>query len=634
VAKALAKVPADRFASAREFVEELSAPAGGAGRDGRRVRRLVAVIGGTTLVVLASVLVWGIGRGHNGGRFAVQDRTQLTFTGSATTPAISADGKQVAYVGRGCVASVCSSGIEVLDLGTGTKRRLVDGVAVTPEGENLHWSRDRRFLLFRGRIGTRLGTYLVSTLGDNPRPVSSLTTGTALVSGQDSLLIVLTKTQDTVGWVAMATLAGEYRDSVPIHLGKLGELLGAIVWPGGQWMVVETVTQSSAERSAPLHHGYRVVDRLGHQRDSIRVPEDDGTWTVVLPDAFWMQLLSSGAIIRIPFDAKTGRFSAAWDTVLTVPPLAYFGFLGFDVTEDGRSVVYSAGTPEYELWALDLADALKENWRPEHKLGSSTSPDEIELSPDGTRMLDVRSVATSEGGGRDIILRPFGGGAEVMHWPVDSVVDVEWMPDGQAFSYAERVAGHVRLVTVDARTGTRQSPVEIPDRDLGAFASLSDGGWAWTSSPSSPRNLRLWRRGEREPRVLPLLTDELWLDVVTADPQQRRLALLGGVSVDSLFLDVTVLPEGQTSRWATFSSQGSPHLAWWLGDGSLVVWIQGEGQGLLYRVTGPRRVERLGTIPRSLVGVSLSRDGRRVVLVTRDFRGDVWLAHLKRTGGN
>jgi hypothetical protein len=65
-----------------------------------------------------------------------------------------------------------------------------------------------------------------------------------------------------------------------------------------------------------------------------------------------------------------------------------------------------------------------------------------------------------------------------------------------------------------------------------------------------------------------------------------------------------------------------------------VVWIQGEGQGLLYRVTGPRRVERLGTIPRSLVGVSLSRDGRRVVLVTRDFRGDVWLAHLKRTGGN
>jgi len=41
-----------------------------------------------------------------------------------------------------------------------------------------------------------------------------------------------------------------------------------------------------------------------------------------------------------------------------------------------------------------------------------------------------------------------------------------------------------------------------------------------------------------------------------------------------------------------------------------------------------RHIERLGTIPRPTDMVTASLDLRRLAVRTRDFRGDVWLAHL------
>ena len=612
VARALAKVPADRFGSAGELVEALAASGNVPGRATHRWRRALAIGGSTLLLAAVALVVWWVGRRHAAGTFVARDKTQLTFTGNAGSPAISADGKQVAYVAKGCTAGSCRSRVEVLDLGTGTTRVLVDDVT---GAENLRWSQDRRFLLFSGSIGSRLGTYLVSTLGDHPRSISITTTSATFVPGQDSLLLSLPHARDSMGWVAVATLAGEYRDSVPIHLERPGELGEAFVWPGGRWIVVEAAV--GAEGSSAYRHAYLVVDRRGRQRDAIHVPGEDDTWAFVRPDALWMQLVSSGNLVRIPFDGKAGRFTGAWDTVLAA------GSLGFDVSEDGQSLVYADGSAEYGLWALDLADALKGKFPPGRRLRSGTIGDVVRLSPDGTSILDCRTVATGGGQGSDIVLLPFQGGAEIMHRPVDSLLSVEWSPDGQAFIYAEKVAGRVRLVTVDVRTGRQQSPVEMPDSDVRGVRLMSDGAWAWPGG----RGAHLWRSGERSPRVLPMLRDELALAGLIPAPNERRLALLGSISQDSAYLDVAQLPERPPTRWAAFA--GTTARGWWLADGSIVVWIQeSEDQGTLYRVTGPGRVEPLGIIPRAVRSVSLSQDGRRVALVTFDSRVDVWLAHL------
>ena len=359
------------------------------------------------------------------------------------------------------------------------------------------------------------------------------------------------------------------------------------------------------------------------------------TWEASTASAFWIQSWHRPfPIVRVPFDTATGRFSGPGDTAL----MTSTG--GFDASEDDGSLVYADGTAEYGLWALNLADALKGHFPSAPRLPAGTSPVTCSLSPDGTRLLLLRTVTSGGREGRDIVLLPFQGGAALAHWLVDSLLDdvsVQWMPDGRSFSYAERAPGGVLLVTVDVRSGLRHTAREIPDRYAQAFMPLSGGGWAWWSG--SERREHIQPGDAREAAPLPALEDEVFSGVgVREAPSHNAVASYAWpATYDTLFVDVTALPRGPTIRWAAF---GSPlwSLAgfgiWWLGDGSLIAWLQEkEGQSVLYRVKGPGRVERLGVIPRSLAGFSMTPDGRRVAMVTRDFRGDIWLAHLRRTGG-
>ena len=100
VAKALAKVPADRFPSAGEFVRALSgAVAPGSPGATSRIRPLLpaSVVGAVVLAVVTWALL------HRSTTRVVQpDRVQLTFTGNARTPALSADGRRLAYCTRQC----------------------------------------------------------------------------------------------------------------------------------------------------------------------------------------------------------------------------------------------------------------------------------------------------------------------------------------------------------------------------------------------------------------------------------------------------------------------------------------------------------------------------------------------------
>jgi hypothetical protein len=194
-------------------------------------------------------------------------------------------------------------------------------------------------------------------------------------------------------------------------------------------------------------------------------------------------------------------------------------------------------------------------------------------------------------------------------------------------------------VTVDAASGSRQSVVSIPDSSVIAFTPLK-GGWAWI--PSYNR-IRVWPAGQAEPRDLNFTNEAFVYDIAAASSRPWLASVALNAGQDSAFVDVTVLPSGRITRWATFktaagSATPGSGLQWprvsWLADGSLVLWTQEtEAAGTLYRIRGPARVERLGTISGALQSFSISIDGHRAVLVTNQFKGDVWLARVARAGG-
>src|SRR6185312_4358707 len=183
--KALAKTPADRFASAGDFVRALEAglkpaaptvahPAAAAPRRSR-LTLAVAVVAVVADLGVAAVAIgaWAM-RGRStpvaGSQASLSSKTQLTVSGGIYYPAISPDGKQLAFVERHCTSADCTYSIVEQDVGGSTTRSILDGATAIYE---LRWSPDRRNLMMNGTIGGRFGSYMLSALGGPPRFLTS-----------------------------------------------------------------------------------------------------------------------------------------------------------------------------------------------------------------------------------------------------------------------------------------------------------------------------------------------------------------------------------------------------------------------------------------------------------------------------
>src|SRR5437667_417969 len=344
-----------------------------------------------------------------------------TVTGKATIPAISGDGKQVAYVVKRCTGATCSYRIEIQDVGGGESRRVIDGATAL---YSIRWSPDRRFLIFGGTIASRFGDYIVSTLHGTPRYLG-IVMATFFPDG-DSLLVTPFQNRESTVWVWITTLDGDHRDSIRIEDVNLPAVVPVA---GGRWMVVRSSMQENPE--------WRIMDRRGRGRDRFRLP---GTPPDLSPPrtaagALWLQLRKQGsrrwAVVRVPIDARSGTFAGRADTVLVTSQG------DFDITADRGAVVYGEGTDQYSVWAVDLTDALRGRFAAQQRLLSSTSQTWGAVSPDGDRVV-VAHRGPGLGGERDVIdVVSSAGHAILTHAPSGALVSffgpVGWMPDGAAF---------------------------------------------------------------------------------------------------------------------------------------------------------------------------------------------------------
>ena len=162
VAKALAKVPADRYATAGDFAKALDPP------EPDRLRQWLGESRPRVWITVAAaaacaLLAWGWVALRQ--RPAVEaEPVQITFTGNADVPAISRDGRRLAFVTRDCdSADTCMRTIVVQDL-DGVARSVV--AIHRRQIDDLTWSHDDRFLVFHEIDDATYGTlFAVSTLG-------------------------------------------------------------------------------------------------------------------------------------------------------------------------------------------------------------------------------------------------------------------------------------------------------------------------------------------------------------------------------------------------------------------------------------------------------------------------------------
>src|SRR6478672_7592139 len=237
----LAKLPADRFATAAEFANALrdsGAPGGSAPSSALtpakpHTSRAMAVAAGAGLGLVVGIggAVF-MGRGNaapNAG--AELTRVQVTFTGIAGRPAITPRGDVLAYVQRRCDQRrhegfthyetlrlgddpvPCRSQLIVQDTGATTP---VTVIADAPWITSLRWTPSGSSLVIAAQLDSaRQGTFVVPRLGGTARRIGPAAVIDMHATADSVLLVPGTRERGTAAWAQIVVLAsGAVADSI------------------------------------------------------------------------------------------------------------------------------------------------------------------------------------------------------------------------------------------------------------------------------------------------------------------------------------------------------------------------------------------------------------------------------------
>ena len=610
VSKALAKTPADRFASAGEFSRALELKGGtdamATPTVSARARpsRRTALLAGLAAAVIVAGGAYALKRRPAPRVLAATlgQRTQLTTSGAVLVPAISPDGKQLAYVTRHCAAGKCTYSAMVQDVGGATTRTILEGATAAYLVE---WSPDRRNLVFSGTIADRAGTYVISALGGTPR---FLTPGVAtFFSGGDSLLLGPAYRPDSVFWIRVAALDGTVHDS--IRVAGPGQGIAAISsMPGAEWFVT-LVLQSP-------HGLWQIIDRAGTVADHVVNACTCGG--IATRDAVWLSRLGDGtgeSVVRIAVDPLTGKLAARQDTMATEL------FTNFSLTADGEGMVIDEGTYDFSVWAVDLANVVKGTYPEQQRVAHASSPVSATISPDGARLLVRRSVPI--GGSRveqRFSLMPFAGGSETALGGTDRPSQAFWA-DSVTVAVERLTPRGLHLSQIDVRTHAVRNEMDLPDSAV-AWATALSNGWAWIPAAGD----RIIVRRDGKTREYPRPPWYAILYGVFADASGHRLFYDGSdkATADSLGVGVLSLDDGAETQWASMVAELGRITP--LTDGSLFVQLsRTQGSLSFFKLTGPSQLQSLGDSPRPLRMISVSADMTRAAALERDYRADAWM---------
>ena len=609
VFKALSKVPADRYTSAGDFARALESAQSVANSGAThstvprsRTRTIAAVMAGIVVVGGAAIAMKNSNGRNLNASAALRDRTQLTFTGKTSTPALSADGKQLAYFIKECKGADCRYAIEVQDVGSTTTHRVLDKATA---GYNLEWSPDRRNLMMNGTIDGRSGNYVVSALGGAPRWV---TTGAAtFFAGGDSLLLGAPGPSDSGFVVRFAGLGGGVRDSVRIP--GVGQVLATLLAVPGTARFVALIVQSPGGLWQVFERNGKVTDQLHNSCTCGGVASQDAIWmTRAGPTA-------AEAVVRVALDSSSGKFATHQDTI-------YSGqFTGVSVTADGTQMAVDDGSYAHSVVATTLPELLQGKLPAGAPLIQASNTVSASVSPDGARLLARRTVPAAKGVDEvRLSVMPFAGGPEQPLIVTGSPYLTYWADSVTVVASTLTPAG-TRLTALDVRTGAAGSTITLPDSGR-VRSTLLRNGWAWITSRHD--KIIVDQNGRRHEIAMPKWFTSLSSLEASADGSRLAVIGWGSATSDTLRVDVVPTAGGASAPW--FRSFGEQGTVRWLADGSVAATIWSGPEAVsLFKLTGPDQVQRLGAIPHVATQFDYSADLKRVTMGWAEYRGDAWM---------
>ena len=603
VARALAKVPADRYASAAELVRALQRP-----ETSRRVpSRQVATLLGTLLVLGLGAAATFLFRRHAPTMPVAQQ--QLTYTGHAGSPAISPDGRRVAY-------ATSNRSLVVQPVDGGAPITLVPPTRFI---YNPRWSGDGAAILFTmfrdtvvdGRIKLA-ATWMVPSGGGPAHEV--LPDIEAFDAGPDTLTAVWAQRNPSrIELVELAT--NRIVRSIPIP-DSVGAVQGIAWSPNRKWIAFTA----------------RVVGLVPSQGGPARHIAGEGWNPRWAPsgDALFFLHDTSGAVElrRIAVDPGKGVARGDAERVLSLPHAT-----DFDLGTNG-TVVYTQGVRSQQAVAITLANGRVEEMHPLTQ--GTASVEDVGISWDGSTVAYSRLA----GGKGRVEIVPFAGG-QAQPGPSASGRDggPSWSPDGTQLAFhSTDSSGAIRLMVARYPGGVAQAVGTAAPGERGSWSA--DGKWLAYKTDDQKRISLVNLANQTESFVS--VPDSLGTTYCCSilSPDGRQLV----VSTIRKWTDWgrLVLAVADGSSWRSLREPfGESFPIGWTQNGWLFLWnhraLQGESgliRSELWRLRVPDgSAEFVAALPDGVGGCSMAQDGRHGACIQFSGQSDLLVVTGLRDGG-
>ena len=629
VARALAKVPADRFPRAAHFADALTARQAMPGWPTSRIRRAAGL---TLLIALGALGAFGLSRllRKPAAPPLPPEIIQLTSSGRATSPIFSPDGSQVAYAIRDCdTAGLCRQRLLVREVAENTERAIVEGVIGTLRVWG--WSPNGLRILYAVYHSEGVTAYLVPRLGGTPTRLGPYTAGG--FAGTDDTLYLHPYQTAWVGRMDVVSAAtGEVADTIP---------LPSTIGPGSQFTISSDGWRLAATTRIPNKRTrLELVDRRGNAvADTLEGSYWAPRWD---PASRGLVAASAGSsadhtrLVLFPVDARTGRVAEAEPRVLAdleTGPQTLF----YDLSRRGSGVVYMRSREgNYTVWAIGRR-TTEGPFNRLHRIETSTQVFTGYLSGDGRTVFTLRRIATSASAEEDPpvqwFVQPFDGNAPRPMTPILSGMSDFSIPvDGRRLLFASTVGDHARLDWYDAATAERTPFAEVPATRLTTWI-LADGvAWA----PPALDTIHVLDAAGRVRKEIALPDSVLPAFPLPGSPDRTEIALIRVGSRQEprpwgLYrVSVKTGSVRLVTRMARF---GDFNGVSWTSDGWIHMHMRAFGTLLpnLYRVRASGGdFEREPPLPfeANQAPFSLSIDGLRGVVTETSYQTDLMLAQL------
>jgi serine/threonine-protein kinase len=413
ITRALAKAPADRFGSLADFSAALRQKP----QRFKPTRRMAALLGGLAVLAAIGMLAFELRPARPPAPMVTR---QVTFSGKASEPALSPDGRAFVYVagGRSLVLQRIDGGEPLVLVQPArflfTPRWTGDGKAIV-------------FIMFRDTTGLA-ATYMVPSSGGSARKVVDDITD--FDAGPDSTILVhAPREKHRFDFLDLRTGAVQRTVTLPADMGDAGEMawspdrsMVAFAADGALWLL-------RAAGGTPT--------RLG-KGGSVR-------WADGSDAVFFLDGPPGGeAVFKVTVDR---RAAAPRGQPVRIAPLP--GAASFDV--QGSTLVYDLARNEAQTRVLELLESPRRVAEDRALTEGTAQVTGATISPDGEWV----AVTETRGGDESISLVPFAGGSRRLLAKGHAEAPA-WSPSGDRVAFVREDSTGRGVVVVDVATGASQ----------------------------------------------------------------------------------------------------------------------------------------------------------------------------------